>query len=331
MKKIIAIATITVLLLVVILLANKNKSESFDVMTSIYPVYTLTNELTAGTEISVGLILPPGSSPHTFEPSPSKTQNILESKKIFYIGEGLDDWALIENSSAKEIKLSSNIDLRETEHADHDHEHEKDHADHGHEEEHADENHSDEYLHKESSDTDHDDHEGHNHGPIDPHYWLSTKNALLIADTITEELITTFPESAEQIESNRQALGDRLDSLDRQITEILANLENRNLITLHEAWYYFAEDYNLNVVATFEPVAGREPTPKYLEELMEKLSEYNLKTIYSEAQLNTAPLEAFANDNNLVIAELDPLGGTEGRESYTDLMLYNAQTIANNQ
>lgn len=310
MKNIKVVILSLVALIIVALLAftfsNSQNNEPVDVMTSIHPVYALTSELTTGTDITVGLILPAGASPHTFEPSPSKTQNILDSKKIFYIGEGLDNWALPESNSQKAVKLSSNINLLETEHTDHEEEHEDDHANENHEED-------------------------HEHGPIDPHYWLSPKNAILIADTIAKELIAAFPESAEQIRNNRQVLGNDLGALDQQITEILAEIENRNIITLHEAWYYFANDYDLNIAATFEPVAGREPTAKYLEELIEELKEYNLTTIYSEAQLNIAPLKSFAADNGLTIAELDPLGGTEGRESYFDLMIYNANTIANNQ
>ena len=178
---------------------------------------------------------------------------------------------------------------------------------------------------------DNDEH-AHEHGPTDPHYWLSMDNGAQIARNITDDLTQRFPEHTDTFEANLDTYLQELAAADQEITETMQQgVENRNLITLHDAWYYFANDYNLNIVGTFEPSAGREPTPQYLIRLTDALKEAGVTTIYSEPQIPTGSLDSFVQDNDLTIAELDPLGGVEGRESYIEMMKYNARTIAQNQ
>jgi len=58
--------------------------------------------------------------------------------------------------------------------------------------------------------------------------------------------------------------------LEQELTQKTQTLANRNIISLHDAWYYFAEGFGLNLVGTFEPSAGKEPTPQYIVNLKKK-------------------------------------------------------------
>ncbi|MEA3249282.1 MAG: metal ABC transporter substrate-binding protein [Patescibacteria group bacterium] len=305
---------IAALLITVLFLAGRpaapSESEREAVATTIFPLYDIVRSI-APENIDVIALLPPGSSPHTFEPNPSTIKSLERSKVLFAIGHGCDDWIadLAAASDTPVVNGYSGLELREySEQGTHEHTHH-------------------EHAHEEGDDLGHH----HHHGGTDPHYWLSMKNAIAMTATITVELTANFPEYRDEITARHNSLLGRLRDADHQIRQMLEDIETRKMVTLHGAWYYFAEEYDLEIAATFEPSPGQEPTPQYLAELEHTVKHAALKTIYSEPQLSTQSLEAFALDHGLDIATLDPLGGTEGRENYIEMMLYNARTIAENQ
>lgn len=167
--------------------------------------------------------------------------------------------------------------------------------------------------------------------PTDPHYYLDFNNAIIISQTITETLSKQFPEYANIFKANEQAYILELEKADSEIHKKFEPMQNRHLITLHDAWYYFANAYDLRIVGTFTPTPGREPTPQYLIDLQEAVSLSNVNVLYTEPQLSTDTIQAFIEDNNLKIATLDPIGGFSDRQSYIQLMQYNANIIYNNQ
>ncbi|PIQ67922.1 hypothetical protein COY25_01025 [Candidatus Uhrbacteria bacterium CG_4_10_14_0_2_um_filter_41_7] len=273
----------------ILLFPNKKVAQTqYDVGATIFPIYDITKNI-AGDALNVGLVLPLGASPHTFEPSPSLVKNFTNTKVIYAVGAGFDDWIdpIINSSKAEKQYVSSGIGLRTME---------------------------------EDGET-----------VIDPHYWLTVANAKIIATSITNNLSRRYPAYKLTFENNLDKYLSELDTADNLVREKLLNLQNKNLITLHDAYYYFADEYSLNIVGTFEPTAGREPTAQYLIELTQGIQRAGVNTIYSEPQLSVTQITAFTKDNNLAILELDPIGGTEGRNSFIDLILYNASQIKKNK
>lgn len=168
-------------------------------------------------------------------------------------------------------------------------------------------------------------------GGVNPHYWLAIPNAVEITEIMTEELANTFPSQRSTFEANRDAYIERLNQADEEIRDILTSVANKQIVTFHESYPYFAEEYGLTIIGSFEPNPGIEPSPRELQALQEATQEAGVDIIFSEPQLGTAQLEPFVEDLGLSIVELDPLGGVEGRDNYIDLMLFNARTIAENQ
>lgn len=253
---------------------------------TLFPVFDLTHTI-AGNAVDTQLILPPGASPHTFEPTPSLVRNLEDTSLVFGIGHGIDEWALA-LTDAPIVTLDAGISLSET--------HEDDHG-----------------------------HQGTN-----PHYWLTAENGEIMATTILEELSQTFPEHREEFEENHAELVLLLRALHEELERDLGALEERRIITLHDAWYYFTNAYGLTITAVFEPSPGNAPTPQYLANLTRTIRESGLQTIYTEPQIGDAGLQSFADDNSITIVQLDPIGGTDGRESFAELLRYNASQIIEN-
>ena len=164
-------------------------------------------------------------------------------------------------------------------------------------------------------------------GTTDPHYWLNFGNAQKITENIAKELIKIDPAHAEVYQRNSNSYKEKLSEKERELKEILAPVQGMPILTFHDAWFYFSEDFGLKIVGTFEPAAAEEPTPRYLAKLQRKIKSEHVRIIFIEPQLSTAVLQTFAKDNNVRIAELDPLGGVEGRTTYLDLMEFDANSI----
>jgi ABC-type Zn uptake system ZnuABC Zn-binding protein ZnuA len=165
----------------------------------------------------------------------------------------------------------------------------------------------------------------------DPHYWLDVRNAKIIVADVADDLMHRFPDQAAAVAENLIELQTTLDRTDQEIRRELAGIGSRKMVTLHEAWYYFAEAYGLEIVATFEPSPGREPTPQYLAALGYAIDSADVKTLYSEPQLPIATLRPFLEDNGLDAVLIDPIGDPNIHASYAELMLSNARAIRQGQ
>lgn len=302
---------------------SQNDSGKIKVAATIFPAYDIAKQV-AGSHATVELILPSGASPHTFDPTPSTLRTLQGAQRIFVIGQGLDTWAegIVENiPNASIVSLDQGVSLRESVKAADDH-----HEEETHKEEHHDDDHEDE--HEDEHEGEEADHGHHEHGPIDPHYWLDPDNARAIATTIANALSELDPDNAAAYNKNAQSFSTRVMQEDKKWKQMLADVPSREIITFHDAFFYLADHFDVRIVATFEPFPGREPTPSYLRELSEEINEHGVRVLYTEPQLPASSLEQFAKDNNITIDVLDPLGGEQGRDSYIDLIDYNVKVLS---
>jgi hypothetical protein len=105
----------------------------------------------------------------------------------------------------------------------------------------------------------------------------------------------------------------------------LADLPTRRIATFHDAFSYFAEAYGLDVVATFEPYPGLEPSPRFVIEFQRNIRAAAVRVVFTEPQRSIDALRPIARDLGVTLAVLDPLGGLPGRESYIDLLRFDAR------
>lgn len=266
--------------------------DTITVATSIFPVYDIVRQI-GGEAVEVKQILPSGASPHTFEVNPTTITNLDDSQVVFYIGNGLDDWSLSVADAAgieQKIKLDQRIDLLEADH--------------------------------EAGEGEHAEEEG-----LDPHYWLSIPNAMLMGMQVKDSLVQIYPEQAELFEANYEDFAANMAKLDARLRERLNTIQNRNLVTYHSAWNYFARDYGFTVIAAFEPFPGEQPTPEFIRNFSQVITTNNVQTVYLEPQLSNQSLQAIANDLGVTLMQLDPIGGQPGRDSYQALMEYNVDQL----
>jgi ABC-type Zn uptake system ZnuABC Zn-binding protein ZnuA len=267
-----------------------DRAPSLKVAATIFPVYDIAQQV-AGSSIDVVLLLPPGASPHTFEPTPAAVRNLAGSQTLFVIGHGLDDWAARTARGADVthiVTVDNGITLRQFVEA------------------------------------------GSQARPdaVDPHYWLSIANGMMIARTIAADIQRLIPGRSDEVSRALAAYLTKLKAADSEIRHLLANPPSRRIATFHDAFGYFAAAYNLDVVATFEPYPGKEPGPRFIQEFQRKVRDAGIRVLFSEPQLSVEAIRPIAGDAGVTISVLDPIGGVPGRESYIALMLFNAHQVA---
>jgi len=264
------------------------------VAATIFPIYDIAKNI-VGEHAEVVLILPSGSSPHTFIVTPTQIKKLGGVKTIFMAGV-IDEWAksIGQNvSGAVSLELYNGIELKELFMED-DEKHES----------------------------------GHTHeGDFDPHYWLSAQNAIIIASNITDAMKAIDPENEKSYEKNMLEYKEKLSVLDRDIKSIFSKIPNKKIITFHDSWGYFADAYGIEIAGTFEPSPGKEPTPAYLQNIFSTAKANSIKAVFSEPQLPSSALRPFVEDLELKLYVLDPIGGEGERDSYINMMMYNTRII----
>jgi len=339
------------------------------ILVSIEPYRELAERLAPDQDVTV--LLPPGASPHGYDPSPRDVARIADAGWIVMNGGGVDDFitdlmeaagsnahtfVAVDALGESELLASQGDDAHEHGEEDHDHGAEEEHAhgeedhdhgaeeDHGHEDdahEHGEEDHGhgaeEEHAHGEEDHDhvdathDHDD-EAHDHdhdhtGP-NAHVWLDPTRMITITHALADALAAEDPTRADAIQQRADAYIRELEVLDAEIAELLAPYEGAAFIPFHDAWPYFAERYGLQLVMEIEPFPGREPTARQLAAAIAIIEEYGATAIFSEVQLPDRPAQVLADEAGVALGILDPLGGSEARPTYHDLVRYNAQVIA---
>ena len=300
------------------------------VVTTIFPLADIVSEL-GGEMVEVSYLLPPGASPHTFEPTVEQARLVEQAGLFVYIGAGLDDWAVrlagdpgtgpvMLNLSDEVLLLEAAGHLRLEEiddgHHDCDHDHGHDYDDHDDCDDNCDHNGH--------------DHDDCDHGPEDPHFWLDPITVRdIICPAIHSELVQIAPEGEAYFTERLNQYRAELTGLHGEIEAVTGTFTSRGFISFHSAWQYFGRRYNLQEVAVIAHFPGQEPSAGWIAELVERIREEEVGAILAEPQFPAALAERIAEESGSRVLVIDPLGGegVEGRESYIDLVRFNLETF----
>lgn len=144
---------------------------------------------------------------------------------------------------------------------------------------------------------------GH-HGGEDTHIWLSPRLVKKQAETMAKALYEKFPKRKKFFESNLIHFKKELTELDAWIDKLMAPLPLRTLLVSHPAFAYFCRDYDLRQLSIEQE--GREPLPKYQTWLIEQIRQLKLRAVFTLKQYNNKGAELLAKELNLTICPLDP-------------------------
>ena len=163
-----------------------------------------------------------------------------------------------------------------------------------------------------------------NQNNLDPHFWLSPKNAKIQMENIKNGLIEIDSENKNYYESNYNLYASRLDKFDNKIKNSLSNIKNRNLVLTHPAFGHFCKEYSLTQIA----IARDEADPKAMAEIITFIKNNDIKAIFYEEFSSSKLVDSIAKETQIKILTLNPIESLsekniEAGEDYFSIMEKN--------
>ena len=164
-----------------------------------------------------------------------------------------------------------------------------------------------------------------------PHVWLSVTDAILQVKNIAEQLKAADPKHADAYEKNAATYIKKLEALKAEMHAELDTVPNKDIVTFHEAFPYFAKEFGLNIISVVEREPGTEPTPAELQATIEQVKKLPVKVLFTEPQYSPSAAETIARETGAKIYTLDPVVTGEANDqainAYIDTMKKNMKTL----
>ncbi|MCW7755216.1 zinc ABC transporter substrate-binding protein [Desulfobotulus sp. H1] len=273
------------MLLLLFLGAATAKADKSLIMVSILPqkyfVEKIAGDILDSFDVKVMVL--PGASPATYEPTPSQMLQLSRARVYFSIGVPFErSWLPRFASTYPDLTIVA-TDAGFAKRTIRGHRH-------------------------------HDDGHGHSHSHgedfPDPHIWLSPELVKYQAITILDALQAHFPDKAAAFTAGYESFIDEIEGIDREIRKILESQKGRSFFVFHPSWGYFADAYELEQIPV--EVGGREPTPGELAVMIRQAREKDAVAVFVQPQFSQRSATIIANAINADLVVLDPLAENWG-------------------
>ncbi len=165
-------------------------------------------------------------------------------------------------------------------------------------------------------------------GEANPHIWVSISKEITQVENIAEGLKKLDPEHSKLYEANAQAYIQELEALKQEMHEALDGLSQKEIVTFHEAFPYFAEEFGLEIIGVVEREPGSQPSVKELADTVEQIKTYGIKALFAEPQYPPKAAETIAKETGATVYVLDPaVTGEMTEDAYLDIMRSNLEIL----
>ena len=280
--------------------APESDGDSVLVATTVSPITSIVSRV-GGDCVDVRGIVPEGTNSHTFEPAPSVAALLSDADVVFINGLKLEDptLAMAEANMADGAELVElgTVALPE-----------------------------EDYIFDFSFPEE--------DGKPNPHLWTDPTYAIVYADIVREVLSERDPECADQMQENFEAFAAQAEELAEavRLDQQTVPAGGLKLVTYHDAYAYFAENFGWQVVGAVQPSDFADPTPSEVVTLIEQIRTEGVPTIFGSEVFPSNVLEEVGNETGVRYEQSlrdDDLPGAPGDEnhSWLGLMQYNFATM----
>ena len=172
------------------------------------------------------------------------------------------------------------------------------------------------------------DEDGHDHGEYNAHIWLDPQNAVQMVENIRSAMAELLPGQTEKINENAAAYTVRLQALDAELSAAIGALPQKQIVTFHEAFPYFARAYGLEVVAVVTADPDAPLSSRMLSEVIGAVRAAGNPPLFSEPNYDNNAVRTVARQTGAPVYELNPLTTGDGSlSSYEDVMRQNLAVL----
>ena len=168
----------------------------------------------------------------------------------------------------------------------------------------------------------------HEECEYNPHIWVSISNYIKQVQNISNGIMELDPQNAEKYKKNTEKYIEKLTALREQMHYELDNLPNRDIITFHEAFPYFAQEFNLNIAAVINREPNSEPSAKELYETINIINQTGIRSLFVEPQYSASMANVIAEETKSKVYVLDPAStGALNKDAYINIMKQNLSVL----
>ncbi|ANF27946.1 zinc ABC transporter substrate-binding protein [Stutzerimonas stutzeri] len=303
------------LLVTASLFSSAQAHAEIEVLTSIKPLQLIA----AAVQDGVGkpaVLLPPGASPHHYAMRPSDVRQIRSADLFYWIGPDMEGFLapVLEGRKRPSVAIQSLPgltlrhfgDLAGEHEAEHDRHDEHAHEAHG---EHSDQAHDEHDDHAHEAAADHEEHDhAHRPGSLDAHLWLLPANAVTIAEGMAQDMAKADPANAERYRANLAAFKQRLDALDKRLSQRLSETRTKPFFVFHEAFDYFEAAYGIKHAGVFSAGGEAQPGARHVAAMRERLEQAGPSCVFYEPPVRPRLADSLIRGLPVKVTELDALG-----------------------
>lgn len=286
-----------------------------DVQSSFFVAGDFTQRV-AGDAATVANLVPFGQHGHGWEPGPDVQRAVVESDAFVYVGEAFQPWAddIVANlerdaPTVSTIPIRHGVDLLPAPGADSESD-----AHDNHDGQETGGNETDEHS-EGQHETDHEsdvterDEDGHDHGTMDPHFWLDPTRAKQAVENVRAGLTEVDAENRDAYETNAESFVADLDTLDAEFEERLAD-RSRSVVLVagHNAFQYLGHRYGFDVHALTGVAPDATPSPKAIREAQQVIEEHDLEHVLTPVfESDRAAQQLVAETDATTVLPLTPI------------------------
>lgn len=268
-----------------ILLCGVSAVAELQVTTTIYPLYSIVKEVGAE-KVALSNLIPFGVEAHGFDPTPNDMAKLSKSDIFILSSDAMEPWKDKIISSLKiqdkVFDMSKYVKLRGAQ--------------------------DETYGHERSDGT----YEGEN---IDPHYWVSLNNYITMVNTISKLIIEKDPQNREYYEKNRVTYLEKVHSLKLKYDTSMQTCTNKKILVNHDAFGYFADDYNVTQYSISGMTPESKPSAKQIAELIKIVKKEGINTVFFEEFASPKVAQTIANEAHVKIDSLRPAENISAKEN----------------
>lgn len=275
--------------------SNLPNSENKKVVyTTFFPVTYLTNRIVKD-KMEVKTIIKGSDEPHSFDLKPNEMKDILKADLIVYNGANMESFIDALKSSVNDDNKFLNL--------------------------------SDGLTLLDSSDGLSDKHDR-----INPHTWLSVKNAMIQLDTIYRKISSIDPENEPFYKDNLNKALEEFKVLDKKFETEISKIDKKDkyFVVSHAAFNYLANDYGLKQIAVTGISPDEEPSAKQLKVIADFVKKNGISTIFFEGKATPKVAQTLAKNTNTKTSTLytmENLTDEEIKMGYLKLMEKNLDAL----